>query len=252
MTNHIALKTKAKEVFDRNTWHLMLGYALAVALPTLIVGGSGAYSTWDTTSTSSLSSLNADAPEALIVLFILLAVLLMLSTFLIIILIGASLLSSLPMSAYQRMCLRAHDGVAVEVESLVDVKEYWSKLLWLNFWMGFKIFLWSLLFVIPGIVAMYRYALAPYILFENPGKSPAQCITESSMLMKGRKGALFTLDLSFILWGLLVVFTGGIATFFVTPYHTLTRAGFYREVVPKSDNTSASTDIMTAEMVADC
>ncbi len=63
--------------------------------------------------------------------------------------------------------------------------------------------LWSLLLVIPGIIAAYRYSMAPMLLRDREDLSPMECIRLSKMLMIGNKGRLFCLDLSFIGWYLL-------------------------------------------------
>lgn len=64
--------------------------------------------------------------------------------------------------------------------------------------------LWSLLFVIPGIIASFRYSMAAYILYENPEMTPSEAITESKKLMAGNKWRLFCLNFSFLGWILLV------------------------------------------------
>ncbi len=92
------------------------------------------------------------------------------------------------------------------------------------------IFLWSLLFVIPGIIATYSYALAPYILYENPGMKPNEAIRRSKEMMKGRKWQLFCLLISFIGWALLSVLTFGIGMLFLRPYMETAGAAFYRQV----------------------
>ena len=94
-------------------------------------------------------------------------------------------------------------------------------------------FLWSLLFVIPGIVAAYRYSMATYILAENPNMQATEAIERSKALMDGRKGDLFCLDLSFIGWALLAVLTAGIGNLWLVPYMTVSRAAFYRSL-PRS------------------
>jgi uncharacterized membrane protein len=71
-------------------------------------------------------------------------------------------------------------------------------------------FLWSLLFIIPGIIAAYRYRLAFYILAENPNVGPLEAINISKGLMRGNKWKLFCLDLSFLGWILLAVFAGAL------------------------------------------
>lgn len=63
--------------------------------------------------------------------------------------------------------------------------------------------LWTMLLVIPGIIAQYRYAMASYILYENPEMTANEAITESKLLMKGNKWRLFCLEFSFIGWILL-------------------------------------------------
>lgn len=68
---------------------------------------------------------------------------------------------------------------------------------------GIFIFLWSLLLIIPGIIAAYRYRMALYLLLDNPNMSVYQCIRESKRMMVGHKAELFVLDLSFLGWYIL-------------------------------------------------
>ena len=90
--------------------------------------------------------------------------------------------------------------------------------------------LWSLLFVIPGIVKSYSYAMAPYIMRDNPGISATEAITRSRQMMRGNKWRLFCLHLSFIGWVLLSVLTFGILTIFVAPYMQLAVTEFYESI----------------------
>ena len=94
------------------------------------------------------------------------------------------------------------------------------------------LFLWSMLFVIPGIVKSYSYALVYYLQQEpeNINKEPNDLITESRQWMNGYKWKLFCLDLSFIGWYILGALCFGIGTLFVEPYHQLARANFYLEL----------------------
>lgn len=75
----------------------------------------------------------------------------------------------------------------------------------MNFLQGLFVALWTLLFVIPGIVKQYSYAMTPYILAENPGMTATEAITQSRYVMKGNKFRLFCLGFSFIGWELLCV-----------------------------------------------
>ena len=73
----------------------------------------------------------------------------------------------------------------------------------MQFFRGLFVFLWSLLLVIPGIIASYRYYMTPFILCENPDMTSREAITRSKELMKGNKWRLFCLEFSFIGWELL-------------------------------------------------
>lgn len=65
------------------------------------------------------------------------------------------------------------------------------------------VFLWSLLFIIPGIVMSYAYSMADYIIYENPNLSPSRALQMSKAMTQGHKGDLFIFDLSFFGWMLL-------------------------------------------------
>lgn len=97
---------------------------------------------------------------------------------------------------------------------------------------GIYIFLWMLLFIIPGIVAAYKYAMAPFILLENPDMKPKEALAASKELMHGHKWELFVLDWSFIGWLLLSALTLGIGNLWLTPYMNAARAAFYRDLRP--------------------
>lgn len=73
----------------------------------------------------------------------------------------------------------------------------------MNLLLAIYTLLWSMLFVIPGIIKTFSYAMTPYILYEHPEYTPNQAITESRRIMHGNKFRLFCLDLSFIGWSLL-------------------------------------------------
>lgn len=88
--------------------------------------------------------------------------------------------------------------------------------------------LWSMLFVIPGIIKGYSYAMTYYILNDHPEYTATQAITASREMMKGHKWQLFVLQLSFIGWNILSVMTCGILeVVYVGPYRAATMAGFY-------------------------
>lgn len=95
--------------------------------------------------------------------------------------------------------------------------------------------LWSLLFVIPGIVKAYSYSMTYYILSDHPEMTANQAIAESQKMMNGHKARLFVLELSFIPWLLLVSITFGLAAFYVVPYMQATMAAFYEDLKTQNE-----------------
>lgn len=87
--------------------------------------------------------------------------------------------------------------------------------------------LWSLLFVIPGIIKAYSYSMASFLQQDNADKNWKTNLDQSKQMMDGHKMQLFLLDLSFIGWYLLGALCLGIGTLFVVPYHQMARANFY-------------------------
>jgi uncharacterized membrane protein len=92
------------------------------------------------------------------------------------------------------------------------------------------VLLWSLLLIIPGIIAAFRYSMAYFILHDNPGMTAMESLRQSSEKMKGYKGKLFWLYLSFIGWGLLSIITLGIGFLWLFPYMYTALAAFYDQL----------------------
>lgn len=88
-------------------------------------------------------------------------------------------------------------------EGLLGRMGIWPKALWLYVQMGVRIFLWSLLLVVPGILAAIRYSMAPYFMAQDPSVSASEAIEKSKHAMKEMKLAYFSLIISFIGWSLL-------------------------------------------------
>ena len=109
-----------------------------------------------------------------------------------------------------------------------------------DFWSAFKVtflvglftFLWSLLFIIPGIIKSIYYSMSMYILAENKGKSAMECIEESKAMTDGHKLELFGLALSFIGWYIVGMLTLGIGYIWIIPYVSATFANAYRSLNP--------------------
>ena len=106
--------------------------------------------------------------------------------------------------------------------------------------------LWSLLFVIPGIIKSLSYFAAPYILAENPEMSTLDAITKSREMMDGHKADLFVLQLSFFFWWMLVPFTFGLAVIYVIPYMSTAMTNFYLKL---KENKTVEAEVVSAEVV---
>lgn len=91
--------------------------------------------------------------------------------------------------------------------------------------------LWSLLFVIPGVIKSYEYRMVPYLLAEHPEMSSSEVLARSKEMMDGNKWATFVLDLSFIGWAILGAITMGLVfIFWTSPYINATEAALYHRL----------------------
>ncbi|MBQ2071964.1 MAG: DUF975 family protein [Oscillospiraceae bacterium] len=108
--------------------------------------------------------------------------------------------------------------------NLLDGFAIWWKILLLHLVMGLFVFLWSLLLIVPGFIAAYRYRMAPFLLLTHPEYGIMDCIRESKSRMAGYKMAFFLLDLSFLGWELLtlVPVLGWAVMVWVKPYRQST------------------------------
>ena len=94
---------------------------------------------------------------------------------------------------------------------------------------GIFTFLWTLLFIIPGIVKSLAYAMTPYIIASDPSIDAMKAIDKSQEMMKGHKMELFLLYLSFLGWFILAAITV-VGMVFLVPYIQTTVANFYIEL----------------------
>ena len=137
-------------------------------------------------------------------------------------------LSGVTEVGYCRFQLNLLDGKTAQPDDLFSQFRRFGTCFCLYLMRLLYIFLWSLLFFIPGIIAAYRYAMAPYILAENPSYTASEAINCSKKMMHGYKARLFCLEFSFLGWKILSAFTFGIANLWINPYVSVSRAAFYR------------------------
>ncbi|MDW2797550.1 DUF975 family protein [Clostridium boliviensis] len=141
------------------------------------------------------------------------------------------IISTLLEFGYSTYCLKvAKRDESMSYGDLFSSAYYLLKALGLSLMVGIFITLWTLLLIIPGIIAALRYSQAVFIMVENPDKGIFQCIRESKEIMDGHLWEYFVLNLSFILWILLAAVTCGLAYIYVYPYMTVTLANYYIEI----------------------
>ena len=124
-------------------------------------------------------------------------------------------------------------GDKADVGTVFDGFKTFGPSIVLNLLIGIFTFLWSLLFIIPGIIKSFEYAMLPYVLADNPELSSKEAFKKTNELMKGNKWRLFKLDFSFIGWYILCGLTLGLGTFFLIPYVEAAMAEFYVELKNK-------------------
>ena len=133
---------------------------------------------------------------------------------------------------YSAFNLDLVDGREAKLGRLFGSFGIWKTALVTNLLRGLYVALWSLLLIIPGIIASYSYAMTNYILAENPDMAPNDAIAASKEMMKGNKLRFFCLELSFIGWVLLSILTLGIGNIWLVPYMQASYAAFYRDIKP--------------------
>lgn len=152
---------------------------------------------------------------------------------------------------YTMFCVNLFRNKEIEIAQVFYGFERFGKAIGLYFMMCLFIFLWALLFIIPGIIAAYRYSQAFVVMVDHPEYGIMQCLAESKRLMVGNKMKYFCLELSFIGWALLAVlpvtvltsvfvsatasvavteivsYIGVIGYIWLTPYICIAGVGFY-------------------------
>lgn len=124
--------------------------------------------------------------------------------------------------------LKRHNNTNIEV--IFDGFKNFTTAMVLQILIFLFITLWSILLIIPGIIAALSYSQAFYILNDNPDMPAMEALEESKRIMQGYKWKLFCLYLSFIGWGLLSALTFGIGTLWLNPYIGLSLANFYDNI----------------------
>lgn len=224
MWTRAELKDNAKKFFKFNYWKMVL-VALIMSLISTSGGGySASYSR--NNNSSGYNSFGGMSSTETMTVFITV----MVTVIVVMVIIGA-----LQIFLFNPLMIGGHRFFVVSHYQKADLNElgYAFSNSYLNvvkimFLRSMYVFLWSLLFIIPGIIKGYEYLMIPYILAENPGIDSKEAFDMSKQMMDGNKWKAFVLRLSFFGWILVAVFTCSIAgIFYVNPYMLMTEAELY-------------------------
>ena len=136
---------------------------------------------------------------------------------------------------FRGYCLMALRGEEVKFRDIFNCFNFPVKILVIKLLQYFAVWLGSMCFVVPGILAYYSFRLAIYILYDHPEYSAIACLLESFRMMRGKRLSLFMLDLSMLGWfvarEIVALFIIPFVDIWVVPYRYTVLAGFYDHLV---------------------
>lgn len=122
----------------------------------------------------------------------------------------------------------------VKFSDFIEGLASWGRAILCGLWQTLFVSLWSMLFLIPGIVKAYAYSQMFYLVDEFPEMTIRKSMKLSMKITKGHKMDLFVMDLSFIGWALLVLITFGLASLYVTPYVQMTKVNAFHALLKEA------------------
>lgn len=243
MWTRIGLKTRSKEVFRGNYWKAVLaGLLLSLAIGSYGGSGGGALSgffngivNYEAISNGNARSFEFHAGPGSIpgdmfgmwlvaagIIFTVVLVIVVIA-----IVADVFLMNPLEVGIRRFYYTNLHQKAELR-EIMYGFDHSYKNVVKVMFFRDLYTILWSLLFVIPGIVKSYEYRMIPYLLAEYPDMPMEDAFNISRNMMYGNKWKAFVLDLSFILWVILSSVTFGLVGFFyVDPYMAQTSAALY-------------------------
>jgi len=233
-------KAQAKEALQRNYWRIVLVSFLILLFCCGFPGGGGSSGTRSSGSETTAQNIAASdagqqektiiVPEKArmvgIVIFVLIAILIILFIY------TLEVLLAFPFRVGAcRFMIKSIDDRAKVKEVTYAFDHSYKNVVKAMFHYDIRVFLWYLLFIIPGFYKQYQYYMVPYILAEHPDMDYREVLKRSAAMMDGHKWKAFVLDLSFIPWHILGIITCGIVElFYVAPYYYLAIAALYRRL----------------------
>ena len=206
MKTRAELKAMAKESLQGKYGDAIVITVLLFIISALIGGATAAF-------TTNMSEENAEIIESIVEL----------------------ILSGLFTFGYLSFFLKISRNEDVEINELWNKTSMFMTFIAAAILIGLFTTLWTLLLIIPGIIAAYSYQMTLYILLDNPNMNVMDAIKESKRMMKGHKMDYFILQLSFIGWIILGIFTLGILYLWLVPYMSVTMCNFYNNLKELSE-----------------
>ena len=200
------------------------GVAILASIIASAFGATGASVTFSDTEDVDFSALSQLSQNEIIVTLAVFGGIILFG------LVASIVISSLVSVGYAQFNLDLIDGADPKIATLFSKGKQILTTIVASILVFIRVFFGLVLFVIPGIIAIYKYAMVNYIIAENPDISARDALKESKECMRGNKFRFFLFGLSFFGWSLLVILTLGIASIWVLPYMQASFAAFYREV----------------------
>lgn len=215
------IRLKARESLTGNYWPAVLAALVAGFFGALITSGGTLDVNWE----EPVSTLFTELPTVILV------VLAIVGTTVGILSLVTFILGGVIQLGYAQYLLKQQDKEINSISDLFSQFDRFGQGFLQAFLRGLFTALWSLLFIIPGIVKAFAYAMTPFLMAEDPSLTAMQAIKLSQEKMKGHKWELFCLSFSFIGWHLLAGLTAGIGYIFLNPYTNAAYAAFYRDKI---------------------
>lgn len=215
------IRRVARENLQENYWQSVLVAFVAALLGGLMVG-------------SSMFSISLDAEQISQLPRILVRYFALIGSISGLLGLAGFIIGGTVQLGYAQYLLKQHNHAHLDIHDLFSQFDRFKEGFLQSFLRGLYTFLWSLLFIIPGIIKSYSYAMTPFIMAENPDMSAKEAIAASQQMMDGHKGELFMLGLTFIGWDLLAGLTLNIGYIFLNPYKNAAYAVFYKNLTAPS------------------
>ena len=226
-----------REALDGLTGHWGIAIGAGLVASALISGASFRVSfPADTESTSAAITGGVINLKILVVTLLIIAAAFAIS---LVVSVAYSLFSSVIETGYARFNIDLVDYREPSFGSLFSYFRYWKNIAVAGVLKQLFITLGYMLFIVPGIIMYYNYAMVPYILADDPTISGKEALAKSKQMMYGHRWRLFCIGMSFFGWIILAMLSFGVGMIWLTPYMNATHAAFYKDLISEQPTYTA-------------